>query len=107
MVSYKLSQVVMIIPIVNSDNTNYTQNLFIIIPFAGRNSYHLRAKFVWVRVCMIPNRSKFVGPNLRWSEFTGKPMMINSQFIHKRIETDLLTVNKPAILKLNLNDSVR
>ena len=34
------------------------------------NSYDLWAKFLPVRVCMILSRSKFVGPNLRRSEFT-------------------------------------
>ena len=40
------------------------------------NLYDLRAEFVSVRVCMIPSRSKFVGPNLRRFEFTGKPVTL-------------------------------
>ena len=34
-------------------------------------------------------------------------MMINKQFILRRTEIDVLMVNKPAILKLDSNDSVR
>ena len=45
----------------------------------GPNLYDLRAEFVSVRVCMIPSRSKFVGPHLRRSEFTSKRFNIICQ----------------------------
>ena len=39
----------------------------------GPNSHDFWAEFDSVRVCMMSSRSKFIGPNLRRSEFTGKP----------------------------------
>ena len=39
---------------------------------------------------------------------TSDAMMINKQFILKRMETNLFTVDRPAtVLKLNSNDSFR